>query len=370
MSLDVSSPEHDTGALVRDAVWDNFGERLLTGGDDGRVCVCEKGHTTTLKVHRAPVLRVMWAHAEFGPIFASVGADRQWKVFRGQMTQQGAQWKEAFSHTSTEALVDAGFAPRTAGFWLAVQSRSGRVLVYAADADADASQCSPPLETLALPELQRLRRENSRLRKDVADLRQQTLKGATPQAVDLAEQLHDTKQQLAVTESELERSAAENDELVRRLSAVELQLKDVKVDARNARRSSLQAQEEASAYLKRTQRLQEALDSQRRRSTQMLESAPPGSLAEHMKEKEDMSRQINSLRREKDEAVRKSRASVIAAKALEDTTRQLDAQLKAKDAELSLAKASFQSALRQERRSSAALLRETGLLCMHIDTVA
>lgn len=123
---------------MHDLAFDWYGQRLATCSSDARIRVWEWAggrwqSTGEMKAHSGSVLRLSWAHPEFGTVLASCSSDRMVHVWEEAVEgRSGArQWKkQARLVDSRDAVSAVAFAPRHLGLKLATCSLDGRVRIY------------------------------------------------------------------------------------------------------------------------------------------------------------------------------------------------------------------------------------------------
>ena len=115
--------------LVHDTVYDFYGTRLATCASDHRISVQERALDSSKwnlndfwKAHDASVLRLSWAHPEFGCLLASCSMDRSvrlWEQVEGEIRGDGRRWAErARLSEARGAVQDVAFAPNHLGLKL------------------------------------------------------------------------------------------------------------------------------------------------------------------------------------------------------------------------------------------------------------
>jgi nucleoporin SEH1 len=122
--------------LVHDAQADYHGHRLATCSSDQRIHVHEQAGANgawvlndAWKAHDGSVLRLSWAHPQYGSLIASCGMDRLLKVWEELDAEQrgsGRRWAERSKLTEARGPVqDVEFAPCHLGLRLASCSSDG-----------------------------------------------------------------------------------------------------------------------------------------------------------------------------------------------------------------------------------------------------
>jgi nucleoporin SEH1 len=131
----------DHSDLIHDAQADFHGHRLATCSSDQRITVHEQQPSGWVlndawKAHDGSVLRLSWAHPQFGSLLASCGMDRVLKVWEEMDSEQkgsGRKWAERSKLTEARGPVqDVEFAPSHLGLRLASCSADGFLRIYEA----------------------------------------------------------------------------------------------------------------------------------------------------------------------------------------------------------------------------------------------
>jgi nucleoporin SEH1 len=126
--------------LIHDIKFNFYGNRFVTCSSDHKLKVWDKAQSTTLndswKAHEAPVLRVSWAHPEFGQIIASASFDRTvriWEEVDHENINSGRRWQEKCKLGHAKSTIqDVQFAPNHLGLKLACCSADGIMRIYEA----------------------------------------------------------------------------------------------------------------------------------------------------------------------------------------------------------------------------------------------
>ncbi|KAI9327184.1 WD40-repeat-containing domain protein [Zopfochytrium polystomum] len=137
--------------LIHDVAYDFYGKRLVTCSSDQKLKVWdfnEESSAWTLsdawRGHDGSILRVSWAHPEFGNFFASCSFDWTVKIWEEQELEQrksGRRWKERAVLKPRKAAVQAvEFAPNHLGIKLATFSADGCVRIFEAMDPSNISQ--------------------------------------------------------------------------------------------------------------------------------------------------------------------------------------------------------------------------------------
>lgn len=141
-SVQARLPLKHTG-FVHDVAYDFFGERLATAGADHVVnvyAVNEEGQwvlQSSISAHTAPIMRLDWAHPEFGTLIASASLDHKVAIWEEQEMVDEATGTVQLQFRCAGRLEDSRlgvndvqFAPRHAGLQVATGSADGNVRVY------------------------------------------------------------------------------------------------------------------------------------------------------------------------------------------------------------------------------------------------
>ena len=132
--------------LIHDLSFDYYGNRIATCSSDQYVKVWDKSpvdeshYQWTLsdswKAHDAAVLKVVWAHPEYGQVMASCSFDRSIRIWEEQpeeTKQSGKRWLERARLVDSRGTVqDIKFAPQHLGLKLATVSVDGVLRIYEA----------------------------------------------------------------------------------------------------------------------------------------------------------------------------------------------------------------------------------------------
>ncbi|KAJ3301459.1 epoxide hydrolase, soluble (sEH) [Blyttiomyces sp. JEL0837] len=129
--------------LIHDIAYDFYGKRVITCSSDQKIKVWDRDPETdkwilndAWKAHDSSVVKVTWAHPEFGNVFASCSCDRTVKIWEEQEHEPlggGRRWKlRATLSESKGSVQDIEMAPNHLGFKLATCSADGFVRIYEA----------------------------------------------------------------------------------------------------------------------------------------------------------------------------------------------------------------------------------------------
>ncbi|KAI9098150.1 WD40-repeat-containing domain protein [Phlyctochytrium arcticum] len=129
--------------LIHDVAYDFYGTRLVTCSSDQKLKVWDMDEETgkwilndSWKGHDSSVLKVSWAHPEYGQVFASCSFDRTARIWEEQEHEAksgGRRWIEKAKLTDSKGTVqDLEFAPNHLGLKLATSSSDGIVRIYEA----------------------------------------------------------------------------------------------------------------------------------------------------------------------------------------------------------------------------------------------
>ncbi|KAJ2763911.1 epoxide hydrolase, soluble (sEH), partial [Coemansia nantahalensis] len=140
MEQELSIPvNHDD--FVHDMAYNFYGTRLATCGSDRCIKIWDWNKQTGLWIlnesiqgHDSSVVRLSWAHPEFGQVLASCSLDRIVKIWAEQetaMPNSGSRWRQIKSfNESTAAVHSVAFAPEYTGLSVAAASSDGKVRLY------------------------------------------------------------------------------------------------------------------------------------------------------------------------------------------------------------------------------------------------
>ncbi|KAI8924044.1 WD40-repeat-containing domain protein [Entophlyctis helioformis] len=129
--------------LVHDIAYDYYGTRLVTCSSDQRVKVWDADEAggwvlnDSWKAHDSSVVKVDWAHPEFGHVFASCSFDRTIRVWEEQeqhdQRKTDRKWIERAKLADSKGSVhDIQFAPYHIGLKLASVGADGVMRIYEA----------------------------------------------------------------------------------------------------------------------------------------------------------------------------------------------------------------------------------------------
>jgi len=136
----------DHADLIHDVSYDFYGKRIATCSSDQFIKVWdlvtdENGESRwekndEWKKHDGSVLRVSWAHPEYGQVIASSSVDRTvriWEELENEKKDQGKRWIERARLVDSRGTVqDFKFAPKHLGLKLATVASDGFVRIYEA----------------------------------------------------------------------------------------------------------------------------------------------------------------------------------------------------------------------------------------------
>ncbi|KAJ1932207.1 epoxide hydrolase, soluble (sEH), partial [Linderina macrospora] len=140
MEKEFSIPvNHDD--FIHDIAYNFYGTRLATCGSDRSIKIWDWNKQTGLWVlnesisaHDSSVLKVSWAHPEFGQVLASCSLDRTVKIWIEQdasVKSSTGRWKLAATLVeSTAAIHSIAFAPEYTNLTIAAASSDGTVRFY------------------------------------------------------------------------------------------------------------------------------------------------------------------------------------------------------------------------------------------------
>ncbi|CAG8570258.1 6936_t:CDS:2 [Paraglomus occultum] len=129
--------------LIHDVAYDFYGKRLVTCSSDQRLKVREFVEETgvwedvaTWKAHDGSILRVAWAHPEYGQVIASCSFDRTVRIWEEQeyepKNSDNRFGMRARLPESKSAVQDIEFAPNALGLKLAAVAADGSIRIYEA----------------------------------------------------------------------------------------------------------------------------------------------------------------------------------------------------------------------------------------------
>jgi len=163
--------------FIHDVQYDFYGKRMATCSSDNSIRVWDTQHggwqcTYDWKAHNGPVLKVQWAHPEFGQVLASCSEDHTCNIWEETLDEKQQQQQHSSSSSSTtgdshlttsantpsstsssssssskrklkwtlkstlvdspQAIVDIKFAPKHHGLKLATSSLDKHVRIYEA----------------------------------------------------------------------------------------------------------------------------------------------------------------------------------------------------------------------------------------------
>ncbi|CAG8559682.1 7451_t:CDS:2 [Ambispora gerdemannii] len=139
MSANIFDTGHED--LIHDVAFDFYGKRLATCSSDQRIKVWEHNSkmnswetVDTWKAHDCSILKVTWAHPEFGQVLASCSFDRSvciWEEQENEPRNSGRRFvQRARIQDSLKSVQDIEFAPNILGLKLAACAADGIVRIY------------------------------------------------------------------------------------------------------------------------------------------------------------------------------------------------------------------------------------------------
>ncbi|CAB4409806.1 unnamed protein product [Rhizophagus irregularis] len=137
--------------LIHDVAYDFYGKRFVTCSSDQKLKVWEFNQETNTweqvdswKAHECSVLKVAWAHPEFGQVIASCSFDRSiriWEEQEHESKNSGKRWMEKARLIDAKGSVqDIAFAPNFLGLRLASIAADGVLRIYEALEVSDLTQ--------------------------------------------------------------------------------------------------------------------------------------------------------------------------------------------------------------------------------------
>ena len=137
--------------LILDVAYDFYGRQLATCSADQHIKVFDLDVTTSFwdlndswRAHDSAIVRVEFAHPEFGHLLLSASYDRTVKVWEEQFEEpinSGRRWaKVATLSDSHGPLYDARFLPSHLGLKIATIGSDGRLRIYESTDPSDLSQ--------------------------------------------------------------------------------------------------------------------------------------------------------------------------------------------------------------------------------------
>ncbi|KAI9023986.1 WD40-repeat-containing domain protein [Hyaloraphidium curvatum] len=129
--------------LIHDIATDWYGKRIITCSSDQRIKIWDLDEATgawvlndSWKAHDSSILKVSWAHPEYGQCFASCSFDRTvkvWEECENEPKRSGKRWAERARLADSKGSVhDVEFAPNNVGLKLASVSADGMCRIYEA----------------------------------------------------------------------------------------------------------------------------------------------------------------------------------------------------------------------------------------------
>ncbi|KAJ1672385.1 epoxide hydrolase, soluble (sEH) [Coemansia sp. RSA 1836] len=139
MEQEMSIPvNHDD--FIHDVAYNFYGTRLATCGSDRFIKVWDWNKQTgqwilneSILAHDSSVIRLSWAHPEFGQVLASCSLDRTMKVWiEVDIATKGDnnRWKMATSQPQSAAVHNIAFAPEYTNLTIAAACSDGKVYLY------------------------------------------------------------------------------------------------------------------------------------------------------------------------------------------------------------------------------------------------
>jgi nucleoporin SEH1 len=129
MTVGAINPGHED--LIHDISFDYYGSRFATCSSDQKIKVFEISDTDwtlndSWKAHDAAILRVCWAHPEYGQLIASSSFDKSVRIFEEQESEAKCsekRWTEKARLVDSRGTVqDIEFAPNHLGLKLVLIS--------------------------------------------------------------------------------------------------------------------------------------------------------------------------------------------------------------------------------------------------------
>ncbi|KAF0336924.1 WD40 repeat-like protein [Gigaspora margarita] len=141
MAVHAFDSSHDD--LIHDVSYDFYGKRLVTCSSDQKLKVWEFNQDTSSwelvdswRAHECSVLKVSWAHPEFGQVIASCSFDRSVRIWEEQEHEpknSNKRWAlRANLVDSSGSVKDIEFAPNNWGLKLATVAADGVLRIYEA----------------------------------------------------------------------------------------------------------------------------------------------------------------------------------------------------------------------------------------------
>ncbi|RIA97735.1 WD40-repeat-containing domain protein [Glomus cerebriforme] len=129
--------------LIHDVAYDFYGKRFVTCSSDQKLKVWEFSQDTnnwelvdSWKAHESSILKVAWAHPEFGQVIASCSFDRSiriWEEQEHELKNSGKRWLEKARLIESKGSVqDIAFAPNFLGLRLASIAADGVLRIFEA----------------------------------------------------------------------------------------------------------------------------------------------------------------------------------------------------------------------------------------------
>ncbi|KAL1919237.1 uncharacterized protein VTP21DRAFT_1929 [Calcarisporiella thermophila] len=139
----VNKMQHGHDDLIHDVAYDFYGRRFVTCSSDQRLKVWDWNEekkqwdlNDSWKAHDCSILKVAWAHPEFGQVIASCSFDKSIRIWEEQEREaknSGRRWIEkARLVESSGSVQDIEFAPNYFGLKLASIGADGMLRIYEA----------------------------------------------------------------------------------------------------------------------------------------------------------------------------------------------------------------------------------------------
>lgn len=137
----LSQFQSEHSQYIHDVAYDFYGQRLATCSGE-KIKIWEQdqngqwschAHNEINNSHNGPILKLAWAHPEYGQVLASCSMDKTVKIHEEQIDPEKnvPQWKSPGSMADSMGSVQAlEFSPRHHGLKLATCSQDGQVRIY------------------------------------------------------------------------------------------------------------------------------------------------------------------------------------------------------------------------------------------------
>ncbi|KAJ1734464.1 epoxide hydrolase, soluble (sEH) [Coemansia biformis] len=127
--------------FIHDIAYNFYGTRLATCSSDKCIKIWDWNKQSglwilneSIQAHDSSVVRLSWAHPEFGQVLASCSLDRTVRIWAEQetsMPNSGSRWRALTTFPdSTAAVHSVAFAPEYTGLSVAAASSDGKVRLY------------------------------------------------------------------------------------------------------------------------------------------------------------------------------------------------------------------------------------------------